>query len=120
MFTIIGLVVVFGSVLGGYIMAKGPLHVLNQPAEFVIIGGAALGTMFIKSPGALRGQVIKALGAAFANFAPTKGDYLELLKMQYEVFQFMRKNGAVALDDHVQDMAKSSIFSKYPATKLTR
>ncbi len=115
MFTIIGLVIVFGAVLGGYTMANGPMHVLNQPAEFVIIGGAALGTMLIKAPGPMRMQVLKAIGNAFRSFAPAKADYVELLKMQYNVFQFMRKNGAVALDEHVQEMEKSAIFSKYPS-----
>jgi chemotaxis protein MotA len=115
MVTIIGLVVVFGAVVGGYSLAKGPLHVLNQPAEFIIIGGAALGTMLIKAPGPIRKQVMKAIAASFTNFAPTKADFLDLIKMQYEVFQFMRKNGAVALDEHVQDMDKSTIFSKYPS-----
>jgi chemotaxis protein MotA len=115
MFTIIGLVIVFGAVAGGYAMAKGPFHVLNQPSEFVIIVGAALGTLLIKAPGAIRGQVFRALAASFKNIAPSKADYLELLKLQYEVFQFMRKNGAVALDEHVQEMEKSSIFAKYPS-----
>jgi chemotaxis protein MotA len=114
MFTIIGLLIVFGAVLGGYIIAQGPLHVLNQPAEFVIIGGAAIGTMIIKTPGALRGQVLKAILGAFKSFAPSKADYIEVLKLQYHVFQFMRKNGAVALDEHVQEMEKSPIFSQYP------
>jgi chemotaxis protein MotA len=115
MFTIIGLLIVFGAVLGGYTMASGPLHVLNQPSEFIIIGGAALGTMLIKAPGPLRGQVLRSIAASFQSIAPTKTDYLELLKLQYHVFQFMRKNGAVALDEHVQNMEKSTIFSKYPS-----
>jgi chemotaxis protein MotA len=114
MFTILGLLIVFGAVLGGYILAQGPLHVLNQPAEFVIIGGAAIGTMIIKTPGALRGQVLKAIVGAFTSFAPSKADYVEVLRLQYHVFQFMRKNGAVALDEHVQEMEKSPIFSQYP------
>lgn len=115
MFTIIGLLIVFGAVLGGYTMASGPLHVLNQPSEFVIIGGAALGTMLIKAPGPLRGQVLRSIVSSFRSLAPSKADYLELLKLQYHVFQFMRKNGAVALDEHVQNMEKSAIFSKYPS-----
>jgi chemotaxis protein MotA len=115
MFTIVGLLIVFGAVLGGYTMASGPLHVLNQPSEFVIIGGAALGTMLIKAPGPLRGQVLRSIAASFQSIAPAKTDYLELLKLQYHVFQFMRKNGAVALDEHVQNMEKSAIFSKYPS-----
>ena len=52
---------------------------------------------------------------AFTGSTATKSDYLDLLKMQYEVYQFMRKNGAVALDEHVQDFHKSAIFSKYPS-----
>jgi len=114
MFTIIGLLIVFGAILGGYSMASGPMHVLNQPAEFVIIGGAALGTLIIKAPGPLRGQVLRSIMSSFQSFAPAKADYLELLQLQYHVFQFMRKNGAVALDEHVQSMEKSAIFSKYP------
>jgi chemotaxis protein MotA len=114
MFTIIGLVIVFGCVAGGYAMANGPFHVLNQPSEFVIIGGAALGTLIIKAPGAIRTQVFHALVNSFRTLAPTKKDYVELLQLQYEIFQFMRKNGAVALDEHVQEIEKSTIFSKYP------
>ena len=77
MFTIIGLVIVFGAVAGGYAMAKGPFHVLNQPSEFVIIVGAALGTLLIKAPGAIRGQVFRALAASFKNIAPSKAVLLE-------------------------------------------
>jgi chemotaxis protein MotA len=115
MFTLIGLVMVFGAVAGGYAMAQGPFHVLNQPSEFVIIGGAALGTLIVKAPGAIRAQVFRALLDSFRSIAPTRSDYLELLRLQYEVFQFMRKNGAVALDEHVQELGESSIFSKYPS-----
>ena len=56
-----------------------------------------------------------AFKTAFTGKMPTNQDYLDLLKLQYEVFSFIRKNGAVALDEHVNDMEKSSIFSKYPS-----
>src|SRR5207249_4352755 len=55
------------------------------------------------------------IGKAFGNSSPSREDYLDILKLQYEIFSFMRKNGAVALDEHVGDVAKSSIFSKYPS-----
>jgi len=115
MFTIIGLVVVFAAVLGGFAMAGGPLHVLIQPAELVIIGGAAVGTLIASAPGKMRGRLIATIVKAFKASLPTKGDYLELLKLEYEVFAFVRKNGAVALDEHVTDVEKSSIFAKYPS-----
>ncbi len=115
MFTIIGLVVVFAAVLGGFGMAGGPFHVLIQPAELVVIGGAAVGTLIASAPGKMRGRLFATITKAFKPALPTKTDYVELLKLQYEVFTFMRKNGAVALDEHVTNVEKSPIFSKYPS-----
>ncbi len=115
MFTAIGIIVVLGCVAGGFLFINGPLHVLFQPGELIIIGGAAVGSLLVSAPGKALGQVGKGLGRAFGDSTPTKAEYIDLLKLQYEVFQFMRKNGAVALDEHVQDFAKSAIFSKYPS-----
>ncbi len=50
MFIIIGIVVVFGSIVAGYLMEHGNLKVLMQPAELIIIGGAAMGTLLIANP----------------------------------------------------------------------
>jgi chemotaxis protein MotA len=115
MFTIIGLAIVFASVLGGFSMVGGAFHVLFQPAELVVIGGAAVGTLIAAAPGKMRGRLFGAILKAFKSSLPTQADYLELLKLQYEVFSFMRKNGAVALDEHVNDVTSSTIFSKYPS-----
>src|SRR5947207_12370389 len=115
MFTLLGLVIVFAGILGGYVWAGGPLHVLVQPAEFAIIGGAAVGTLIMAAPGKMRGRLLGALGKAFRNSAPTRDDYLDLLRLQYEVFSFMRKHGAVLFDDHLRDIGQSTIFRKYPS-----
>ena len=50
MFVIIGIVVVIGAIVGGYLMEHGNIRVLIQPAELIIIGGAALGTVLIGNP----------------------------------------------------------------------
>jgi chemotaxis protein MotA len=113
--TIIGLVVVFGCVLGGFAMVGGAFGVLLQPAELIVIFGAAVGTLIAGAPGRMRGRLVGTISKAFRPNMPAKQDYLDLLKLQYEVFSFMRKNGAVALDEHVSDLEKSSIFSKYPS-----
>ena len=115
MFTIIGLVVVMGCVIGGFAFINGPMHVLFQPGELIIIGGAGIGSLLISAPGTSLSGVAKGFVTAFTGSSPSKNDYLDLLKLQYEVYQFMRKNGAVALDEHVQDFHKSAIFSKYPS-----
>jgi chemotaxis protein MotA len=115
MYTLVGLVVVFVGIFGGYVWAGGPLHVLLQPAELAIIGGAAFGTLLVAAPGRMRHRLIGAVGKAFNNTAPTKPEYLELMKLEYEVFSYMRKHGAVALDDHLSNLRTSSIFRKYPS-----
>jgi chemotaxis protein MotA len=115
MFSIIGLVVVIGAVLGGFSMAGGPIHVLIQPNELVVIGGAIMGTLIVSAVGNVRGQLVRAVVKAFSGSVPTKQDYIDLLKLQYEVFTFIRKNGAVALDEHVNNVEKSAIFAKYPS-----
>jgi len=113
MFTIIGIVVVLCGVIGGFAYENGPMHVLIQPAELMIIFGAAIGSLLVSAPGKALGATFAAIGSSFGSRSPTKADYLELLTLQYEIYQFLRKNGAVALDEHVQDVEKSSIFSKY-------
>jgi chemotaxis protein MotA len=115
MFTIIGLVVVLGAVLGGFGMAGGPFPVLIQPSELVVIGGAALGTLLIAAPGKMRGRIVVALKKAFSAKLPTKRDFLDVLKLQYEVYTFIRRNGAVALEGHLNELGKSDIFKKYPS-----
>ncbi len=115
MLTLLGLVIVFAGILGGYVWAGGPLHVLVQPAELAIIGGAAMGTLIVAAPGKMRGRLLTALRRAFRSEAPTRHDYLELLQLQYEVFSYLRKHGAVLLDDHLRDVEQSAIFRKYPS-----
>ena len=112
---LVGLLVVIGSVLGGFAMAGGAFGILLQPSELVVIGGAAVGTLIISAPGNLRSKVLAVVSGAFGSSMPTKPEYLELLTCQFEVFTFMRKNGAVALDEHVNDPEKSSLFKKYPS-----
>ncbi len=115
MLTVFGLLVAFAAILGGFGLAGGPIHTLIQPAELLIIGGAAVGTLLAAAPGKMRGRILATFVKAFRGSMPTRDEYLELLKLQYEVFSFIRRNGAVALDDHVANLAESPIFSKYPS-----
>src|SRR5258705_1507398 len=115
MFPFLGLAVVTLAVLGGFAMTGGHFHVLMQPNELVLIGGACLGTLIIAAVGNVRGQLVSVVVKAFTNTVPRRPDYLDLLKLLYELFTHMRRNGAVALDEHIADVRKSSIFRKYPS-----
>jgi chemotaxis protein MotA len=114
MFAIIGIVVVFGAVVAGYLMEHGNLKVLMQPAELVIIGGAALGTVLIANPLHILKAMIGGLAGAFAGSKYNKAKYLETLKMMYELFTRARKEGLMALETDSDAPDKSPVFSKYP------
>jgi chemotaxis protein MotA len=114
MTTVVGLLVVFGAVLGGYAMAGGPFGVLFQPNEIVVIVGAMIGTLIISAPGKSAGRIGGAFKKLLTHKAPTRADYVELLRCLYALFQVMRRDGVLALEQHVTDPAKSSIFQKYP------
>ena len=91
MFSIIGILVVIGSVLGGFVMEKGKLPVLIQPAEFITIAGAALGTVLAANPmHVLKGVFGGVLGVMKGGGVPEKR-YIESLKMLFDVFTKARK-----------------------------
>ncbi len=113
MFSIIGIVVVFGCIVAGYLMEHGNLKVLAQPAELIIIGGAALGTVLISNPVHTLKQMISGVLAAFGSSKYGTERYIETLKMMYELLQKARKEGLVALETDIEEPEKSPLFSKY-------
>lgn len=114
MFSIIGIVVVIGAVIGGYLMEKGNLLVLVQPAELVIIGGAGLGTLLIANPLPVVIQIFKSILGILSGSKFTKAYYLETLRMLLDLFNFARKAGMARLEADVEDPHKSEVFKKYP------
>src|SRR2546430_2215845 len=114
MFAIIGIVIVLGAIVGGYLMEHGNLMVLVQPAELLIIGGAALGTVLIANPLSIIVRIGKGLIGVFMPSRFSKGFYLDHLKMLNELFQYARKHGAVKLEADIEEPNKSEVFKKYP------
>ena len=114
MLAIIGIVIVIGAIIGGYLMEHGKLLVLMQPAELVIIGGAALGTVLIANPVATVVKMLKGIMAVFLPSRFSKAFYLENLKMLNEIFSYARKNGLVKLEPDVEEPNKSALFAKFP------
>ncbi len=112
MFVIIGIVVVFGAVVAGYLMEHGNLKVLIQPAELVIIGGAAIGTVLIANPLHILKAIVAGLLGAFGGSKYGKDKYLETMKMMYELFSRARKEGLMALETDSDAPDKSPVFSK--------
>ncbi len=114
MLLIVGYIVVVAGGLIGFMMAGGHPGSLLVPSEFVSLGGLTLGMMIIAaSPAGLKSLVTSTLSVLKGGYVQKK-DVEELLKLLYELFNTARRNGLIALEDHVMDPKKSAIFSKYP------
>lgn len=114
MFAIIGALVVLSSVIGGYLWHGGNLHVLFQPSEYLIIGGAAIGGFIIASPMKVIKAVISGVLRILSGKAYSKADYMEVLLLMSEIFSKIRKEGLVSIEADVDNPEESKIFSNYP------
>src|ERR1035438_1558004 len=114
MFAIIGIVVVIGAILGGYLMEHGNVLVLMQPAELLIIAGAAAGTLLIGNPISTVKALGKSFGKVFGTSPYTSSFYLEHLRMLNALFQTARKEGLVKLESDVENPTQSPVFQKFP------
>jgi len=97
------------------LMEHGNLRVLIQPAELVLIAGAATGTVLIANPLHILKQIVGGIVGVFKGSKFTKQRYLDSLKMMYELLNKARRDGLMALESDVEEPAKSPILTKYPA-----
>ncbi len=114
MFAIIGIILVFGAVIGGFLMEKGHLAVLMQPAELLIIGGAALGALLIANPMHTLKAVLRGTGSVFGKSHFGKQRYLSTLEMMYELLNKVRRSGMLSIEADVEKPEASPIFTAYP------
>jgi chemotaxis protein MotA len=112
--TILGIALVFGAVFGGYLLEKGNPYVLLQPAELLIVCGAAAGIVLIANPPATIRKMVRGAGAILSSPRQGRKAYLRALRMLYEVFCYLQRAGTTNLESHVEDPQSSQIFSQYP------
>jgi chemotaxis protein MotA len=114
MIIFIGIIVVFASVFGGFVIGGGHPGVLLHGNELLIIGGAATGALMIMSPKKVLVDMAKGLMACLKGAPHNREAYEQLLSVLYELFLLGRRNGMIALEEHVIEPQNSSIFKKYP------
>ena len=114
MFSIGGILLVFGCVIAGYLMEKGKIGVLIQPAELIIILGAAIGTVLTANPIHILKKIVAGLMGVLKGSPFPKKRYVDTLKMMFDLLAKSRKEGAIAIEGEVEDPEKSPIFSRYP------
>ncbi len=115
MIVIIGCMVVLGAVIGGFMMSGGHVGALLHISEFIVIGGAAFGALIVMSPKKVLIDIFKGLLMTLKGSPYNRSSYEQLLKALYEIFMLARRDGMIALEDHVNNPAQSSILSKYPS-----
>lgn len=114
MFPIIGIIVVFGSIIGGYLLEKGNLHILIQPAEFIILGGSAIGSLLVTCPPKLFVKILKSFPTVLTGSKLDKKAYVDLLSLLYTIFTKVKKEGLLPIEADIENPKKSPIFSKFP------
>jgi chemotaxis protein MotA len=116
MIVIIGAITVVICVFGGFVLEGGHIKVLLEAFanEVLIIGGGAAGAVIIMSPKKVLLDIVKGVGACLKGAPHNRASYEDLLKVLYELFLLGRRNGMIALEEHVLEPEKSSVFKKYP------
>ena len=114
MIALIGIGLVFAAVFGGYILEKGNPWVLLQPAELLIVGGAALGIVMVANRPKVIRKMARGIRAVFSQPRHTRKTFLKCLRMLYEVFVYAQRAGMMGLESEVEEPRKSRLFVRYP------
>jgi len=109
-----GIILVFVCVIAGFLMEKGQIAVLLQPAELLIIGGAAVGTVLTANPVRILKKIVTGLASILKGSPFPRARYLDTLKMMFDLLAKSRKEGAIAIEADVEEPEQSVIFSRYP------
>jgi chemotaxis protein MotA len=113
-FAIVGIIVVFGAVLGGYLMGHGNVRVLPQPAELLIIAGVGGGTVLIANPLHILKQIAVGVSVVFKGSQFTRQRYLTSLTLAYQLLNKARRQGLMSLESDIEDPDNSTIFTQNP------
>lgn len=111
---VVGILVVFGCVLGGFAVHGGHLLALWQPSELLIIGGAAVGAMIIGNPVRVTKKILAAAPTLLKGSPFKKEHYLQLFAVMYDLLTIARKEGMMGLERVIEEPEKSDLFKKRP------
>ncbi|HVK93397.1 MAG TPA: flagellar motor stator protein MotA [Noviherbaspirillum sp.] len=114
MLVILGYIIVFASVFGGFALAGGHVAALFQPVELLMIGGAAIGAFFVGNNGKAIKATLKVLPSVLKGSKYTKALYMDLMTLLFEVLSKVRKEGLMSIEGDIDYPEESPIFTKYP------
>jgi chemotaxis protein MotA len=115
MFLLIGFLMVVGSTLGGFMIAGGNPIALIHVSEIVTVGGITMGLILVAAPMNIMKKMAVDIRHSFQGGDIPAEEFMDLMKLLYELFMIGRRNGLIALDEHVTDPKNSTILSRYPS-----
>ncbi len=110
----LGLIVTLGCMLGGFVVMGGHIGVIWQPAEYVIICGAAIGTFIVANPVKVIKDSGKGIVEALKGAEPKEADYLALLGVLYALMRELKSKPKNEVEVHIEKPEESSIFTRFP------
>lgn len=118
MLFVVGIVIVFGSVLYGFVMSHGQLLALWQPFEILIIVGAAFGAFLLSNPWHVVMSAFRMVPQVVMGSRVNKTMYMDVLGLLYDILNKARREGIMAIESDVESPESSALFARYPAIQL--
>jgi chemotaxis protein MotA len=110
---IVGILIVLGSVFGGFFLMGGAFHQIWQPIELIVISGAGLGALVIGNPSHVLKEMMTQIKKIITKKKYDSEFQRQLLLLMYELLQ-LAAGGLKALDAHVEAPKDSPLFQRYP------
>lgn len=110
----IGWLIALTASLGGYIWLGGHWGQLWVPQEFLIIFGAALGTLIASNKSRNLKNLFKSMRRIFVRSQTSKAANLALLCLMFELLQKIKRDGALSIEADIASPQSSALFAKYP------
>ncbi len=114
MLPLVGMILVLICILGSYVGLGGNLLVLWQPYEVLIIFGTGLSAYIIANRSNVLRQSLRLFVGVFKGPKYKKQDYQELLILQFQIFRLMKQRGALAIEQHIDNVHESPLFANFP------
>jgi chemotaxis protein MotA len=116
MLQLVGIGVLFVCVFGGFLISGGSLGVVLEalPHEMLTILGAALAALLIGGSISELKKIASEMGKIVSGPKWKHTDYIDLLCLLFLVTKTMKTKGMIALEQHIEKPAESSIFKRYP------
>jgi chemotaxis protein MotA len=116
MIIIVGLIIVFVGIFGGYVLSGGKLGIILHalPFEGMMIGGAAIGSFLASNGGTVAGKGLKGIGRTIKGSKWKKQDFQDALSLLFAISKMVRTKGPISLEAHIENPEESTLFTEYP------